>query len=67
MCQIKRREYLCRVGLAQLVIFLGVELTQPGSNFRFGMSVALMANYSFSGRRRSRRQRGTLGDRLRES
>jgi hypothetical protein len=34
---------------AQLVKFLVVKLIHPGSNFRFGISVALMANYSFSG------------------
>jgi hypothetical protein len=30
------------------------------------MGVVFMVNYSFSGRRRPRRQRDTLGDRLRE-
>jgi hypothetical protein len=39
-----------RVGLAQLVRFLVVELTHPGSNPRIDMSVAFTANYSFSGR-----------------
>jgi hypothetical protein len=39
-----------RVGLAQLVRFLVVELTHPGLNPRFDMSVAFTANYSFSGR-----------------
>jgi hypothetical protein len=55
------------VGLAQLVRFLVVELTHLGSNPRFDMGVVFIANYSFSGRRRPRRQRGALGDRLRES
>jgi hypothetical protein len=32
------------VGLAQLVRFLVVELTYPGSNLRFNMCVAFMAN-----------------------
>jgi hypothetical protein len=53
--------------LAQLVRFLVVELTQSSSNFRFDMYVAFTANYSFNGRRHFRRQRGVLGDRLRES
>jgi hypothetical protein len=55
------------VGLAQLVRFLVVELNHPGSNPRFDMGVAFTANYSFSERRRPRRQRGAIGDRLRES
>jgi hypothetical protein len=55
------------VGLAQLVRFLVVELTHTGLNPRFGMRVVFTANYSFSGRRCTRRQRGALGDRLRES
>jgi hypothetical protein len=54
------------VGLAQLVTFLVVELTHPGLNTKFDISVAFTANYSFSGRRRLRRQRCALGDRLRE-
>jgi hypothetical protein len=45
-----------RVGLAQLVRFLVVELIYPGSNPKFNMSVIFTANYSFSGRRRLRRQ-----------
>jgi hypothetical protein len=45
-----------RVDLAQLVRFLVVELTHPGSNLIFDMSVTFMANYSFSRRRRSRQQ-----------
>jgi hypothetical protein len=45
--EVRRR----RVGLAQLVRFLMVELTHPGSNPRFYMGVAFTANYSFSGRR----------------
>jgi hypothetical protein len=56
-----------RVGLAQLVRFLVVELTHPGSNLRFDMGIVFTANYSFSGRRRPHRQRDTLADRLRES
>jgi hypothetical protein len=44
-----------------------VELTHPGSNPRFDMSVTFTANYFFSVRRRPRRQRCALGDRLRES
>jgi hypothetical protein len=40
----------CRVGLAELVRFLVVELIHPDSNFRFDMSVIFMTNYSFSGR-----------------
>jgi hypothetical protein len=47
--------------------FLVVELTHSCSNLRFNMSIAFMANYSFSGRRRPRRQRNDLGDRLHES
>jgi hypothetical protein len=39
-----------RVGLAQLVRFLVVELTHLVSNPRFDMGVAFTANYSFSGR-----------------
>jgi hypothetical protein len=38
------------VSLAQLVRFLVVELTHPGSNSKFDMDVAFKANYSFSGR-----------------
>jgi hypothetical protein len=41
-----------KVGLAQLVRFLVVELIHPGSNPRFDMGVAFTANYSFSWRRR---------------
>jgi hypothetical protein len=37
------------VGLAQLVRFLVVELTHPGSNTRFDMGIVFTANYSFSG------------------
>jgi hypothetical protein len=46
----------CRVGLAQLVRFLVVELIHLGSNPRFDMCVAFTSN-----------QRGTLDDRLCES
>jgi hypothetical protein len=56
-----------RVGLAQLVRFLVVELTHPGSNPRFDMGAAFTVNCSFSERRRPRRQRAALGDRLYES
>jgi hypothetical protein len=45
-----------RVGLAQLVRFLVVELTHSDLNFRFDMCVVFMANYFFSGRRCPRRQ-----------
>jgi hypothetical protein len=45
-----------RVGLAQFVRFLVVELTHPVLNPRFDMSAAFTANYSFSGRRHLRRQ-----------
>jgi hypothetical protein len=55
------------VDLAQLARFLVVELTHPGSNVRFDMSVTFTTNYSFSGRRRPRRQRCVFGDRLRKS
>jgi hypothetical protein len=44
-----------------------VELSHPGSNHRFDMVVTFTTNYYFSGRRRPRRQRCALGDRLRES
>jgi hypothetical protein len=44
-----------------------VKLTHPGSNTRFDMDVAFTTNYSFSDKRRLRRQRNTLGDRLRKS
>jgi hypothetical protein len=57
----------CKVGLPQLVRFLMVKLTHLGSNTKFDMDVTFTANYSFSERRRPRRQRDTLGDRLRES
>jgi hypothetical protein len=56
-----------RVGLVQLIIFLLVELTYSGSNFRFDMSVIFTANYSFSGRQCLCRQRGALDDQLYES
>jgi hypothetical protein len=39
-----------RVGIAQLIRLLVVKLTHLGSNPRFDMDVAFMANYSFSGR-----------------
>jgi hypothetical protein len=55
------------VGLARLVGFLVVELTHSGLNSIFDMSVVFTANYFFSGRRRPRRQRDAIGDRLRES
>jgi hypothetical protein len=50
-----------------VVRFLVVKLIHPGLNFRFDICVVFMINYSFSGRRRSRRRRDALGDRLRES
>jgi hypothetical protein len=54
--------YSSRVGLAQLIRFLMVELTYSGLNFRFNMCVIFMANYSSSGRRCLRRQRDALVD-----
>jgi hypothetical protein len=56
-----------RVGLVQLVIFLVIELTQLVSNPTFDVGIVFMTNYSFSGRRRPRRQRDALSDRLTES
>jgi hypothetical protein len=56
-----------RVRLVQLIRFLVTELTHSGSNPRFDICVTFMINYSFSGRRRPHRQRGALGDQLRES
>jgi hypothetical protein len=53
-----------RVGLAQLIRFLVVELIHTDSNTKFDMSVIFMTNYSFSGRRVLRRQRDDLSDRL---
>jgi hypothetical protein len=44
-----------------------VELTHTGSNPRFDIDIVFMANYFFSERRRPRRQRDALGDRLHES
>jgi hypothetical protein len=58
---------LGRVGLAQLISFLVVELIHPSSNLRFNMSVIFTFNYSLSERRRLHRQRCDLSDRLRES
>jgi hypothetical protein len=57
----------CRVGLVQLVRFQVVKLIHLGLNHRFNMSVVFTANYSFSGRRRLRRQRDALSNRLHES
>jgi hypothetical protein len=57
-----KSKFNCRVGLAQLVRLLMVELTHLGSNPRFDMGVTFTANYSFSGRRRPHRQRDALGD-----
>jgi hypothetical protein len=57
----------CCLSLAQLVKFLVVKLIHPDSNIRFGMSIAFMTNYYFSGTRRPRRQRNALSDRLRET
>jgi hypothetical protein len=56
-----------RVGLAQLVRFLVVELTHLGLNPIFDMRVAFMANYYFSERRRPHRERDTIDDRFRKS
>jgi hypothetical protein len=56
-----------RMDLAQLVRFLVVELTHSCSNPIFDMCVVFTTNYSFSGRRRPRRERDVIGDRLRES
>jgi hypothetical protein len=58
---------MSRVSLVQLVRSLVMELTHLGSNPIFDIGVTFMTNYSFSGRRRPRRQRGALGDRLHES
>jgi hypothetical protein len=60
-------EMCCGVGLAKLVRFLVMEVTQLGLNPKFDMCVIFMANYSYSGRRRPRRQWGVLSDRLYES
>jgi hypothetical protein len=56
-----------RVGLAQLVRFLVVELIYSDSNSRFDMRVIFTVNFSFSERRRPHRQRDNLGDRLHKS
>jgi hypothetical protein len=61
---LNRKVQVGRVGLDQLVRFLVVELTHPGSNPRFDMGVAFTTNYFLSGRRHPRRQRGALGDQL---
>jgi hypothetical protein len=53
--------------LVQLIRFLVVELTHPGSNPIFNIDVTFMTNYSFSRRRRPRRQRVTLGGRLHQA
>jgi hypothetical protein len=45
-----------RVGLAQLVRFLAVELTHPSLNPKFDMGVIFITNYFFSGRRRPHHQ-----------
>jgi hypothetical protein len=42
-----KRACSCRVGLAQLVRFLVVELTHSGLNHKFDMNVIFMANYFF--------------------
>jgi hypothetical protein len=44
------------VGFVQLVRLLVVKLIHLDSNPRFDMVVTFIANYSFSGRRRPRRQ-----------
>jgi hypothetical protein len=51
-----------RYGLVQLVRFLMVKLIQLILNPRFNMSVAFMANHSFSERRRPRQQRDILNN-----
>jgi hypothetical protein len=56
-----------RVRLAQLVRFIVVKITHPDSNTRFNMDVPFTINYFFSGRRRLRRLRYALGDKLCES
>jgi hypothetical protein len=56
-----------RVSLVQLVRFLVVELIHSDLNSIFDMSITFMVNYFFSGRRRPHQQRGTLGNRFRES
>jgi hypothetical protein len=55
------------VELTQLIRFQVVELIHLGLNPKFDMSVVFTANYSFSGRRRPRRQRVIFGDQLCES
>jgi hypothetical protein len=55
------------VGLAQLVRLLVLKLTHSGSNSRFDMGVVFTANYSFSERRRPRRQRDAIDDQLHKS
>jgi hypothetical protein len=40
----------CRVGLAQLIRCLMVELTHPGLNHVFNITVVFTVNYSFSER-----------------
>jgi hypothetical protein len=40
-----------RVGLAQLIRFLVVQLTYSGANPKFDIDVIFMTNYSFSWRR----------------
>jgi hypothetical protein len=55
-CQKLETHDTCRVSLAQLVRFIVVELTHPGSNLRFDIGVAFTANYYFSWRSRPRRQ-----------
>jgi hypothetical protein len=56
-----------RMGLAQLVRFLVVELIHPSLNSIFDMSVAFTTNYFFNEMRRPCRQQEALGDRLHES
>jgi hypothetical protein len=54
------------VGLARLFRFLMIKLTHLDLNHRFDMSVTFTTNYSFNSRRRLRRQRDALSDRLHE-
>jgi hypothetical protein len=49
MQHISTKAIECRAGLTQLIRFLVMELTHPGSNPKFDVSVVFTANYSFSG------------------
>jgi hypothetical protein len=41
---------VCKLSVAQVVMFFVVEPTHPGSNSIFDMVATFMVNYSFSGR-----------------